>query len=90
MPLLNDEGRIRLRKAAGSCQESNDPQSRKQAYLFETRSSKEGRTEDALPLLNDEGRIRLRKAAGSCQESNDPRISEWGNPAGVISSHPYR
>ena len=42
---------------------------------------------DALALRGDEGRGRLRKDSGSCQTSYDPDISEWGNPAGVMSSH---
>jgi hypothetical protein len=46
-------------------------------------------TVDALAPDADEGRGWLRKAAGSCRPSFDPRISEWGNPAGVMPSHPY-
>jgi len=47
-----------------------------------------GRMVDALALGADEGRGRLRYASGSCQPSVDPRISEWGNPARVMSRHP--
>ena len=43
---------------------------------------------DALALGADEGRGRLRYASGSCQPSVDPRMSEWGNPARVMSCHP--
>jgi hypothetical protein len=46
-------------------------------------------TVDALAPDADEGRGWLRKATGSCRPSFDPRISEWGNPAGVMPSHPY-
>ena len=35
----------------------------------------------------DEGRCRLRKASGSRQAGFDPGVPEWGNPAGVMSSH---
>ncbi len=47
-----------------------------------------GRMVDALALGADEGRGRLRYASGSCQPSVDPRMSEWGNPARVMSCHP--
>jgi hypothetical protein len=47
-----------------------------------------GRMVDALALGADEGRGRLRYASGSCQPSVDPRMSEWGNPARVMSRHP--
>jgi len=43
---------------------------------------------DALASGADEGRGRLRYASGSCQPSVDPRMSEWGNPARVMSCHP--
>ena len=36
----------------------------------------------------DEGRGRLRKAPVSRQTGFDPGVSEWGNPAGVMSGHP--
>ena len=45
-------------------------------------------TVDALAPDADEGRGWLRKATGSCRPSFDPWISEWGNPAGVMPSHP--
>ena len=45
-------------------------------------------TVDALAPDADEGRGWLRKATGSCLPSFDPWISEWGNPAGVMPSHP--
>jgi hypothetical protein len=51
-------------------------------------SSYEGLTVDALAPGADEGRVRLRKASGSRQEGWDPRVSEWGNPAGVMPGHP--
>ena len=43
---------------------------------------------DALASGGDEGRGRLRYASGSRQTGYDPGISEWGNPARVMSSHP--
>ena len=43
---------------------------------------------DALAPEADEGRWSLRKALGSWQPNCDPRMSEWGNPAGVMSSYP--
>jgi hypothetical protein len=46
-----------------------------------------GRMVDALASRADEGRGRLRYASGSCQPSVDPRMSEWGNPARVMSCH---
>jgi hypothetical protein len=46
-----------------------------------------GRMVDALALGADEGRGRLRYASGSCQPSVDPRMSEWGNPARVMSCY---
>ena len=52
------------------------------------KSSYEGLTVDALAPGADEGRVRLRKAAGSRREGFDPQVSEWGNPAGVMPSHP--
>ena len=42
---------------------------------------------DALASRGDEGRGRLRKSSGSRQTGYDPGVSEWGNPAGVMSSH---
>ena len=48
-----------------------------------------GRMVDALASRADEGRGRLRYASGSCQPSVDPRISEWGNPARVMSCYPH-
>ena len=45
-------------------------------------------TVDALAPDADEGRGWLRKATGSCRPSFDPWMSEWGNPAGVMPSHP--
>ena len=49
--------------------------------------SVKGRMVDALASRADEGRGRLRYASGSCQPSFDPRMSEWGNPARVMSCH---
>ena len=49
--------------------------------------SVKGRMVDALASRADEGRGRLRYASGSCQPSVDPRMSEWGNPARVMSCH---
>ena len=51
--------------------------------------SVQGRMVDALASEADEGRGRLRYASGSCQPSVDPRVSEWGNPARVMSCYPY-
>ena len=42
---------------------------------------------DAWALGADEGRCSLRYASGSWQTNCDPRISEWGNPARVMSSY---
>jgi len=42
---------------------------------------------DALASVGEEGRGWLRKASGSCRASVDPRMSEWGNPAGVMPRH---
>ncbi len=50
--------------------------------------SYEGLTVDALAPGADEGRVRLRNASGSRREGRDPRVSEWGNPAGVMPGHP--
>ena len=44
---------------------------------------------DALAPRGDERRGRLRYATVSRQTGFDPSISEWGNPAGVMSSHPF-
>ena len=43
---------------------------------------------DALAPEGEERRGRLRKAAGRSQTSFDPQMSEWGNPAGVMSGYP--
>ena len=48
-----------------------------------------GHMVDALASGADEGRGRLRYASGSCQPSVDPRISEWGNPARVMSCYSH-
>ena len=48
----------------------------------------EGRSVDALALRGDERRGRRRYAPGSSQTCFDPVVSEWGNPAGVMSRHP--
>jgi hypothetical protein len=45
-------------------------------------------TVDALAPDADEGRGWLRKATVSRLTGFDPWISEWGNPAGVMPSHP--
>jgi hypothetical protein len=50
-------------------------------------TSYEGHMVDALASRADEGRRSLRKALGSWQPSCDPGMSEWGNPAGVMSSY---
>lgn len=42
---------------------------------------------DALALRSDEGRDRLRNSTVSRQIDFDPSVSEWGNPAGVMSSY---
>jgi hypothetical protein len=41
-----------------------------------------------LAQRGDEGRCRLRYASGSRQAGFDPKMPEWGNPAGVMLSHP--
>ena len=48
-----------------------------------------GRSVDALAHVADEGRCSLRYSSGSWQTSCDPRVSEWGNPAGVVSGYPH-
>jgi hypothetical protein len=50
--------------------------------------SDSGREVDALGHAGDEGRRRPRKSTVSCQTSVDPYVSEWGNPAGVMSCDP--
>ena len=42
---------------------------------------------DALASRADEGRTSLRYALGSWQGSVDPGVSEWGNPARVMSCY---
>ena len=42
---------------------------------------------DALASRADEGRGSLRYAPGSWQPSVDPGVSEWGNPARVMSCY---
>src|SRR3712207_499900 len=49
--------------------------------------SDSGHEMDALGHAGDEGRRRPRKSTVSCQTSVDPCVSEWGNPAGVMSSN---
>jgi len=51
-------------------------------------SSLLGHTVDALASGAEEGRCSLRYASGSWQANCDPRVSEWGNPAGVMPGHP--
>eukprot|EP00831_Metopus_contortus_P058616 TRINITY_DN5074_c0_g1_i8.p2 TRINITY_DN5074_c0_g1~~TRINITY_DN5074_c0_g1_i8.p2 ORF type:complete len:107 (+),score=42.80 TRINITY_DN5074_c0_g1_i8:77-397(+) len=43
--------------------------------------------ETALAPRGDERRSRLRQATVRSQTSFDPWISEWGNPAGVMSGY---
>ena len=43
---------------------------------------------DALAPRGYEGRGGRRNAPGSRQTDFDPEMSEWGNPAGVMSRHP--
>ena len=40
---------------------------------------------DKLPKKDAQAAIRH----GEVHETNDPWISEWGNPAGVMSRHPH-
>ena len=42
---------------------------------------------NALASSAEEGRGTLRKAPGRCVQPFEPEMSEWGNPAGVISRH---
>lgn len=42
---------------------------------------------DALAQKTEEGRRRQRNVSGSRLAGFDPELSEWGNPAGVMSSH---
>lgn len=51
--------------------------------------SDSGHEMDALGHAGEEGRNRPRKRTGSCQISVNPYMSEWRNPAGVVSCHPY-
>ena len=44
---------------------------------------------DALAPGADEGRCGLRYASGSWRTSFDPRVSEWGNPARVMSCYQH-
>ena len=48
----------------------------------------EERTVDALASGADEGRGQATKRLGELRASADPRISEWGNPTGVIPGDP--
>ena len=41
-----------------------------------------------MAQAGDEGRGQLRKAPVSRSTGFDPEISEWGNPAVVMDSHP--
>lgn len=43
---------------------------------------------DALASRGDERRGRLRYSTVSRQTGFDPSVSEWGNPAGVMSGYP--
>eukprot|EP00831_Metopus_contortus_P058613 TRINITY_DN5074_c0_g1_i3.p2 TRINITY_DN5074_c0_g1~~TRINITY_DN5074_c0_g1_i3.p2 ORF type:complete len:122 (+),score=46.99 TRINITY_DN5074_c0_g1_i3:77-442(+) len=47
----------------------------------------QGQLVDALAPRGDERRSRLRQATVRSQTSFDPWISEWGNPAGVMSGY---
>ena len=42
---------------------------------------------DALACAAEEGRGHATKRLGELRASRDPRVSEWGNPAGVIPRH---
>jgi hypothetical protein len=46
------------------------------------------RTVDALASGAEEGRGQATKRLGELRASADPRISEWGNPTGVIPGDP--
>ena len=46
-----------------------------------------GRSVDALASGADEGRGGLRYSSGSRLAGCDPRVSEWGDPARVMSCH---
>ena len=48
----------------------------------------EEHTVDALASEADEGRGQATKRLGEPRAGNDPRMSEWGNPAGVIPGDP--
>ena len=43
---------------------------------------------DASTLYSDEGRGQL-KASVSARQRYQPKISEWGNPMGVMSHDPH-
>ena len=49
----------------------------------------DGHTVDALALVADEGRGHATKCPGEALAACDPGMSEWGNPAGVMTSHPF-
>lgn len=51
--------------------------------------SDSGHEVDALGHAGEEGRRRPRKSTVSCLTSVDPCVSEWGNPAGVMSCDPW-
>ncbi len=46
-------------------------------------------TVDALAPAADEGRGHATIRLGERRARDDPRMSEWGNPAGVIPRHPW-
>ena len=61
-----------------------DPRSRAKE-IVRIMISDSGHEMDALGHAGDERRRRPRKSTVSCQTSFDPYVSEWGNPAGVMS-----
>jgi hypothetical protein len=55
---------------------------------FDASRPQEEHTVDALASGADEGRGQATKRLGELRASADPRVSEWGNPTGVIPGDP--
>jgi len=53
-----------------------------------TDAPQDERTVDASASGADEGRGQATKRLGELRASADPRVSEWGNPTGVIPGDP--
>jgi hypothetical protein len=66
------------RRAVGPCRSGNGA---------EGVVPQEEHTVDASVSEADEGRGQATKRLGERRARDDPRVSEWGNPAGVIPRH---